>query len=288
MKILMWNCRGLGRPLTVHNLKGIIRSHSPEIVFLCETKNPSRSVEQKLRGCGFKDWSLVNPEGTAGGLVIAWKEGLEVTVINSNHFFIAIIVKDKVTNHDWCLLGVHLSTNDQIRSQQFGELSLILQQVHGEVAIIGDFNTITNQREKKGRNEKSPASMACFNNFFNDCELVDIGMIGRPFTWSNRRTRGDLIQERLDRVLAGNGWLQKYQNAAVLRLSESGSDHAPLLLDTNLRHEQSKRRFKFQEQWCAVPEVQNIIQDTWRDEVRGSPMYSFAQKLKKCRHRLVA
>ncbi|XP_015964208.1 uncharacterized protein LOC107488025 [Arachis duranensis] len=202
-------------------------------------------MEQKLRGCGFKDWSLVNPEGTAGGLVIAWKEGLEVTVINSTHFFITVTVKDEVTNHDWCFLGVHLSTNDQIQSQQFVELSLILQQVHGKVAIIRDFNAITNQREKEGKNEKSSASMACFNNFLNDCELVDICMIGRLFTWSNRRIGGDLIKERLDRVLAGNGWLQKYQNVVVLRLSESGSDHAPLFLDTNPRHEQSKRRFKF-------------------------------------------
>ncbi|XP_057725481.1 receptor-like protein 9DC3 [Arachis stenosperma] len=58
-------------------------------------------------------------------------------------------------------------------------------------------------------------------------------MIGRSFTWSNRRRGDELIQERLDQFLVEVDWQQLYPNATVLRLLESGLDHSPLLLDSN-------------------------------------------------------
>ena len=92
---------------------------------------------------------------------------------------------------------------------------------------------------------KSLSSIETFNSFIDDNFVIDIGMVERPFTWSNRQSGDELIQERLDRFLVGVDWQQLYPNATVLRLSESGSDHSPLLLDSNPITERSKRRFKF-------------------------------------------
>ena len=66
---------------------------------------------------------------------------------------------------------------------------------------MGDFNAISNQLEKEGGGAKSPSSIETFNSFIDDNSLIDIGMVGRPFTWSNRRRGDELIQERLDRFL---------------------------------------------------------------------------------------
>lgn len=38
MNILSWNCRGLGLPTTIKELKGLIRKLNPCILFVCETK----------------------------------------------------------------------------------------------------------------------------------------------------------------------------------------------------------------------------------------------------------
>jgi hypothetical protein len=38
MKILSWNCRGLGNPKTVRALKKLLTNHTPDLVFLMETK----------------------------------------------------------------------------------------------------------------------------------------------------------------------------------------------------------------------------------------------------------
>ncbi|QHO41005.1 Reverse transcriptase [Arachis hypogaea] len=129
--------------------------------------------------------------------------------------------------------------------------------------------------------------MATFNNFIDDNNLLDLGMVGRPFTWSNRRRGQELIQERFDRVLATLNWCASYPTATILRLQEDGLDHAPLLLDSNPYMEKTKRRFKFQERWYWNAEVKAIVEESWKIEIVGSPMFIFAQKLKRCRHSLV-
>lgn len=46
MKLLSWNCPGMENLLTIHNLKGISKSHSPDVVFLMETKNKEHAVKK--------------------------------------------------------------------------------------------------------------------------------------------------------------------------------------------------------------------------------------------------
>ncbi|XP_057718268.1 uncharacterized protein LOC130932847 [Arachis stenosperma] len=112
-------------------------------------------------------------------------------------------------------------------------------------------------------------------------------MVGHPFTWTNRRQGEDLVKERLDRYLVGMEWKLKFPNVVVHRLTESGSDHAPLLMETEPQSWHSKRRFKYQKRWCGEDDVKRIVNEVWRMEVVGSAMFSLAQKLKVCRHKLV-
>ncbi|XP_015963086.1 uncharacterized protein LOC107487020 [Arachis duranensis] len=128
MKLLSWNCRGLGRPLTIHNLKGICKSYSPEVGFICETKNQSRQVEGKLRSCDFKEWFIVDPDGLSGGLAMAWRDGCTVQILQHGRFFIVASVLTAGSNDPYGILGVYLSSNDQHRMTQFAELTSVTQQ----------------------------------------------------------------------------------------------------------------------------------------------------------------
>ncbi|XP_025628190.1 uncharacterized protein [Arachis hypogaea] len=148
-------------------------------------------------------------------------------------------------------------------------------------------NAITSQAEKEGGGQKSATTIATFTNFIDSNELVDIGMVGHPFTWTNRRQGEDLVKERLDRYLVRMEWKLKFPNAVVHRLTESGSDHAPILMETEPQSWHSKRRFKYQKRWCGEEDVKRIVSEVWRMEVVGSAMFSLAQKLKVCRYRLV-
>lgn len=67
MKIMSWNCRGLGGLSTVPQLKKSLRLFKPELVFVCETKRKNRFVSTVCRKLGWGDrWFLVDPESRSG------------------------------------------------------------------------------------------------------------------------------------------------------------------------------------------------------------------------------
>lgn len=49
--------------------------------------------------------------------------------------------------------------------------------------VGGDFNEILNSSEKEGGIDRSPGLMNNFNNALMECQLIDLGFIGYPYTF---------------------------------------------------------------------------------------------------------
>lgn len=77
---LSWNCQGLGNSLTVLYLKEQIRSKSPSVIYLMEIKMSNHRLISLRRQCGFQQGFSVDPVGTAAGLSVWWKTGIDVTI----------------------------------------------------------------------------------------------------------------------------------------------------------------------------------------------------------------
>lgn len=82
-----------------------------------------------------------------------------------------------------------------------------------------------------GGNEKQVNMVAGFREALKECELVDLGFVGYPFTWSNRRFGTQLIEERLDRFLCNKSWGNCFQEKAALNLVTWSFDHNPILME---------------------------------------------------------
>lgn len=67
--------------------------------------------------------------------------------------------------------------------------------------VGGDFNAIAHQDEKFGGLPRHNWEMADFQNFIQESSLIDLGYIGYPFTWNNKRHGRDNVRERLDHFL---------------------------------------------------------------------------------------
>jgi hypothetical protein len=128
--------------------------------------------------------------------------------------------------------------------------------------------------------------MSAFRNALNSMELTLLHLQGRLFTWSSEQHHPTL--SKIDRAFACMGWCDLHPNHALHALSTCASDHAPLLLHTDLTTP-SKQRFHFESIWPRFPGYLEAITDDWRgasahaDAFRslGIKLHNMAKTLKR-------
>lgn len=106
-------------------------------------------------------------------------------------------------------------------------------------------------------------------------------------TWNNRRNGRHHIEERLDRCLVIASWLSLFQNVIEFRLDDLGSNHRLILLNLEPSVHRLRSRFIFYGRWKNDQHVQEIISNSWKNEVLGFKIFSVFTKLKNCRHTIV-
>lgn len=87
MKTYVWNCRGLGGPSTISQLKKTLRSHLPDLVFICRTKNKKLFVQTVCKKLtGLTGWEIVEPAGFCRGLLLGWSNNCTIKHLVSTDF----------------------------------------------------------------------------------------------------------------------------------------------------------------------------------------------------------
>lgn len=96
MRLLSWNCRGLGEASTISQLKESQRLYLPDMTFVCETKQKSSFVKTVCRKLKCKEnWEVVDPIGKKGGLLLFWGDNISVCRIEKREFSIEVEVEGK-------------------------------------------------------------------------------------------------------------------------------------------------------------------------------------------------
>ena len=279
MKLLIWNCQGIGGTLTVSNLLEQNRIHTPDMVILLETKNKSSRYVYLKKKLGLEYIQVVEPKGIGGGLCIMWNDPSQVIWVKSRDFVIEAEVWDDSRQSAWHLFAVYASTDEKKRRSQWESLSQRISKTEGRCLLVGDFNDILCNEEKEGGNHRTVASLRDFREFVASNELIDLGYEGYPFTWRNKREAGP-IQQRLDRGLASFGWQNLYPDAKITHVILEGSDHAMLSLSTEKTRVKVGRRFIYDARWSKQPECCDLVQEEWRTQYFGSHGFRLSEKLK--------
>ena len=68
-----------------------------------------------------------------------------------------------------------------------------------------DCNAIISQDEKLGGLPRLEWEMEEFRDYFETSNLLDLGYVGYPFTWNNKRHSRASVRESLDRLLSTLG-----------------------------------------------------------------------------------
>jgi len=195
MKVLSWNCQGLGSPLTVQHLRALVARERPNLVFLMETKNQYQRVEHIKRSLKFSSMFVVNLIGTAGGLVLLWDDLVQLTIEHTSQEFIDLSCKVTRNGYKMQISFLHASTDFHERVSLWN----LLYTRHGATTApwlcIGDFNEVLYHWEKIGQRLTERFRMTAFRHFVDSCSLINIESKGCAFTWTNKRDGDDLVKK---------------------------------------------------------------------------------------------
>jgi hypothetical protein len=93
--------------------------------------------------------------------------------------------------------------------------------------------------EDKNHGNLNRRMMGRFRRFLNDCELKEIYLHERRYTWSNERETPTLVW--LDWVFVTVAWEELHNSCTLRCLATVVADHCPLLLDRTTRSAEQKR-----------------------------------------------
>ncbi|XP_057449118.1 uncharacterized protein LOC130740498 [Lotus japonicus] len=97
------------------------------------------------------------------------------------------------------------------------------------------------------------------------CNLIDLGAVGRQFTWSRRVNNRIILSKRLDRAVGDADWRVEFQDAFVEVLNRVHSDHNPLLLHCGpIRSQMLDRPFRFNAAWSDHSQFEVVVENAWR------------------------
>ncbi|KAF7146173.1 hypothetical protein RHSIM_Rhsim04G0061100 [Rhododendron simsii] len=252
----------------VSRLTELWRLHSPDVVFLMETKNAERYLVWLQKHLSV-DGGLffVNPVGLARGLCIYWRKVLSFQINKGNsHLIDGYVTKGQYKCRMTC---VYAPTTAADRRVLWQELEAIGRGEDRDWIVGGDFNAIAHQDEKFGGLPRHNWEMADFQNYIQESSLIDLGYVGYPFTWNNKRHGRDNVKERLDRFFASPSWRIRHPHGVVKHWQPGGSDHCPILLEASDNVKRFKQRFIFDRRWAEYEECGNIVQRAWAARFQG-------------------
>ncbi|XP_074270950.1 uncharacterized protein LOC141594862 [Silene latifolia] len=191
-------------------------------------------------------------EGLKGGLWVGWKSSCKLECKGSL----------------WYLCCVYGEPNHTKRGVVWESFTNLLNSLDKPFLLIGDFNQVEYSSDKlEGDNLTRGADL--FSYWKNTICLMDIPFKGPRFTWCNNRESPHRIYERLDKVFASNDWLFIFPNTFIKHLPIQISDHAPIILCTNMVLYTKKKVYRL-ETWCFdYAECNSLIKERWEKNDNG-------------------
>nr|XP_029144830.1 uncharacterized protein LOC114924436 [Arachis hypogaea] len=134
---------------------------------------------------------------------------------------------------------------------------------------IGDFNEIVAPDESTGAYFSSHRA-SLLATTLDDCELFDLKVTGRRYTWYRAVQASRDLAKRLDRALVNEAWMSMFPEGYSEILSRLHSDHCPILVRCHgSPRVKGSRPFRFQAAWATHPSYKHVISKAWNQEFGG-------------------
>ena len=262
-----------------------MKEQAPDICFLMETRLDIEGIKQWCSELPLKSRFVVKKSGMRGGLAMLWKDNISLDVFKFSGNQISAWVTES-DGFKWLLTGFYGWPEVKDCYKSWTLLSHIYSYVDGAWMCIGDFNKMLSSVEKLSCRPAPPRQINAFREALELCHLSNLGFIGYPYTWNNRRPGVANTREHLDRAVANEAWKSKFPETTITHIISHALDHLPLILQnhvTQRRTVRGERGFKFEEAWLLWDDCTKVVQDAWENSVGGESALDLVRlKIRGC------
>lgn len=232
-----------------------------------ETRVDSNVANKIIDKTNLSDKIFVEVVGFSSGIWVLWDASkIKLEAISLDEQIINLIATMD-GGKSFFMSAVYASATPVFRQDLWEYIICLGVVVKVSWLLLGDFNQILSQEEKRDGSSAIPGRMEEFREVLRNCELVDLKFSSPPLTWTNMQKGLTNIHERLDRVLGNRRWLSLYPDCKVCHLSRSRSDHCPLLVqmgdsDPLMRKQTAP---KILAAWFLHPQFEEFVELCWSD-----------------------
>lgn len=151
LNIIAWNCRGLGSKAAINSVRDLICRYRPDMMILTETMLSGEKLIAQAKKLQFDKFECVDARGLSGGILVLWNSTvMNITVLGATEQEIHASVKVHISNQTWMITAIYASVELDERMQLWENLKVVADATNGAWVVIGDFNEVGSQEEKKG------------------------------------------------------------------------------------------------------------------------------------------
>lgn len=250
----------------------------PDILCLFETKQRDNKIRDVCVELGYDRSVSVSPVGLSGGVAVFWNSHVYVSVISQCSNLVDCHVESNGIS--FYLSFVYGFPEPSNRHYLWERLERISTTRQSPWLIMGDFNEIKSNEEKRGGPRRPESTFTDFRRMLATCDFHDINAIGDRFSWTGKRHNHN-IWCCLDRVMANSEWLAHYPSAQTEFLPFEGSDHR--LLVTNISGSIGKRNgcFRYDKRHFFREGFKERIVETWNATSRETSLNTRIKNYRK-------
>ena len=155
MKVLSWNCNGLGNEPAIRALLDVQRKSNPDVMFLSETHLESYPAECLRRRLKMDQKFVCHGDGRKGGLILFWKKEFKVQRLDQKFkvqrldldpMFIYVLMTD-TSDNTWILPDMYGEFKNKHKT--WDRMRALHQSQCQPWFLAGDLNEIQFLQKKK-------------------------------------------------------------------------------------------------------------------------------------------
>ncbi|GJX92097.1 RNA-directed DNA polymerase, eukaryota [Tanacetum coccineum] len=202
-----------------------------------------------------------NSVGNSGGILCVWDpNAFRIYNHTISDYFVIIRGVWLKNGIDLTIIAVYAPHDPRDKFMLWEYLGHVVNQWHGEVVIMGDFNEVRCKSDRFGSHFNVQGADV-FNSFIVNAGLEEVPIGGSAFTWCHKSATK---MSKLDRFLVSNNLLNICPHISAITLERYLSDHRPILLRETI-HDYGPVPFRFFHHWLELDGFYTFVSDTWRN-----------------------